>query len=128
MSSNSKDAQLSSIAHLEIREAAEADLATFIRLVAPQTVLGMVHTELIQWWTRQEAKPLQLCLLPRDHQKSRMVAYRVAWYITKHPDHRVLYISATANLAEKQLKFIKDILTSSIYMRYWPEMINREEK
>ena len=113
--------------HSEIRSAAEADLVTFIKLVSPQSILGGVHVELCQWWTRQEAKALQLCLLPRDHQKSRMIAYRVAWYLTKYPDHRILYISATANLAEKQLKFIKDILTSTIYMRYWPEMINYEE-
>ena len=111
----------------DIRDAAEADLETFIRLVAPQTVLGGVHQELCSWWTRDQAKPLQLTLLPRDHQKSRMLAYRVVWWITKHPDYRVLYISATANLAEKQLKFMKDIFTSATYMRYWPEMINKEE-
>jgi len=56
-----------------------------------------------------------------------MVAYRVAHHLTVHPDHRVLYISATSNLAEKQLKFIKDILTSEIYRRYWPEHVNLEE-
>jgi len=111
----------------EIREAAEADLLSFIRLIAPQTVLGHVHEELCHWWTREDAKPMQLVLLPRDHQKSRMVAYRVAWHLTKHPDHRILYISSTSNLAEKQLKFIKDILTSKIYRRYWPEHVNKEE-
>jgi hypothetical protein len=111
----------------EIREAAERDLVSFIRLVSPQTVLGHVHKELCQWWTRHDSKNFQLTLLPRDHQKSRMIAYRVAWYLTKHPDHRVLYISSTSNLAEKQLKFIKDILTSKIYSRYWPEMVNEEE-
>lgn len=56
-----------------------------------------------------------------------MVAYRVAWYITKHPECRILYISSTANLAEKQLKFIKDIMTSPVYTKYWPEMINPNE-
>jgi len=108
----------------DIREAAEADLYKFISLVSPKTVLGHVHKELCYWWTRQERKNHQICMLPRDHQKSRMVAYRVAWYLTKYPDHRVLYISSTANLAEKQLKFIKDILTSKIYQRYWPDHVN----
>jgi phage terminase large subunit-like protein len=110
-----------------IRQAAEADLETFIRLVQPKQVLGSVHTEICGWWTRQDAKSHQILLMPRDHGKSRLIAYRVAWHITKHPDCRILYISATANLAEKQLKFIKDILTSSIYRRYWPEMINERE-
>lgn len=120
-------ASLQNSKHDEIRLAAERDLVTFIKLVHPQRVLGGIHEELINWWTRDDAKPHQLCLLPRDHGKSAMVAYRVAWEITKNPTIRVLYISSTANLAEKQLKFIKDILTSRIYRRYWPDMINEDE-
>lgn len=111
----------------EIRLSAESSLLSFISLVHPQRVLGAVHEELINWWTRQDAKSHQLVLLPRDHGKSAMVAYRVAWEITRNPTIRVLYISSTSNLATKQLKFIKDILTSPIYRRYWPEMINFEE-
>lgn len=111
----------------QIREAAESDLVTFIRLVQPKQVLGAVHEDICSWWTREDSKTHQILLMPRDHQKSRLAAYRVAWEITRQPDIRVLYISATANLAEKQLKFIKDILTSSIYTRYWPDMINQRE-
>jgi len=77
--------------------------------------------------TRPEAKSHQLVLLPRDHQKSRLAAYKTAWLITRDPTIRILYISSTANLAEKQLKFIKDILTSPIYRKYWPEMVHLEE-
>jgi hypothetical protein len=100
-----------------IRLQAESDLESFIRLVHPQRVLGACHIDLIRWWTREEAKSHQLVLLPRDHGKSAMVAYRVAWEITRNPAIRVLYISSTSNLAQKQLKFIKDILTSDIYRR-----------
>jgi phage terminase large subunit-like protein len=110
-----------------IREAAEADLETFIRLVHPKNVFGAVHQELCRWWTRQDRKKHQLTLLPRDHGKSRYIAYRVAWEITRRPWIRVLYISATANLAEKQLSLIQDILTCAIYQRYWPEMVNKEK-
>lgn len=113
--------------HLEIKTAAEDSLLAFIRLVAPHRVLGDIHKEICKWWTREEALSHQLLLLPRDHQKSALIAYRVAWAITKNPALTVLYISSTANLAEKQLKFIKDIFTSSIYRRYWPEMINEDE-
>ena len=113
--------------HDTIRIAAERDLFTFIKLVAPHRVLGSIHEDLIRWWLRDEAKNHQLCLLPRDHQKSTMVAYRVAWEITRNPALTVLYISSTANLAEKQLKFIKDIFTSKIYRRYWPQMVLSEE-
>lgn len=110
-----------------VRQAAEDDLFTFIKLVAPHRVLGDVHEEVCRWWTRPDAKDNQLLLLPRDHQKSALIAYRVAWWITKHPECTILYVSATADLAEKQLKFIKDILTSNVYRFYWPEMVNQDE-
>ena len=110
-----------------IKKLAEADLETFIKLVHPQRVLGGVHKELIQWITRSNAGSHQMVLLPRDHGKSAIAAYWVAWMITRTPTIRVLYISSTANLAEKQLGFIKGILTSPIYKKYWPEMVAPEE-
>lgn len=111
----------------EIRERAEQDFEFFIRLVAPLECMGLCHRRLIQWWERPDAKTHQLVLFPRDHGKSRYVAYRVAWYLTKNPTLRILYVSATANLAEKQLGFIKGIFTSKIYQRYWPEHVNPDE-
>lgn len=111
----------------QIRLAAEADLETFIRLVAPYRVLGGCHQELCRWWQRADAKNHQLTLLPRDHGKSAMVAFRAAHHLIKHPEARILYISSTANLAEKQLKAIKDILTSDKVRQYWPYHVKREE-
>lgn len=110
-----------------IRQAAEDDLLTFIMLVAPHRVLGNCHEEVIRWMTRPDAKDHQMILLPRDHQKSTLIAYRVAWEITRDPAVTVLYISATSGLAEKQLKFIKDILEHPKYRRYWPDMIHPDE-
>ena len=111
----------------DIRYRAESDLEFFIKLIAPEQVLGQCHSDLLQWWTRPNHKTHQLVLFPRDHQKSRMVAYRVVWELTKNPMLRVLYISATANLAEKQLGFMKGIFTSDIYRRYWPDHVHPEE-
>lgn len=111
----------------QIREAAEEDLLTFIRLVAPHLMLGAIHEELISWWQRQDAKENQLVLLPRGHMKSKLIAYRTAWWLTKHPETTILYVSATADLAEKQLYAIKNIIDSPIYRRYWKEMIHEEE-
>ena len=50
-----------------IKESAENDLSVFIKLVAPHLMLGAIHEELIQWWTRSEGKNNQLVLLPRGH-------------------------------------------------------------
>lgn len=111
----------------EIKLAAEQDLEFFIRLVSPGEMMGSIHQEIIHWWTREDAKSHQLLLLPRDHGKSRYVAYRVVWELTRDPTLRVLYVSATSNLAEKQLSFMKGILTSKVYRRYWPDMVNLEE-
>lgn len=111
----------------EIRASAESDLEVFIRLVAPYQVLGGIHQEWCQWTQSEKTGKHQLTLLPRDHGKSRYVAFKVAWWIVKNPDTRVLYISSTSGLAEKQLGFIKQILTSAIVRRYWPSLINEEE-
>jgi len=112
---------------LSRKEVAEASLEEFIKLVHPKRWLGNVHREIIAWWTRQEAKPHQLLLLPRDHMKSALVAYRIAWELTRDPTLRILLISSTSNLATKQLKFIKDILTCDLYRMHWPDMIEKEE-
>ena len=111
----------------QIRLAAENDLVTFIKLVAPEQMLGQCHEDVCNWWGREDSKSHQLLLFPRDHGKSRLIAYRVAWELTKDPTLRILYISATANLAEKQLGFIKSILTSDTYSRYWPDHVHPED-
>jgi len=111
----------------EIKDLAESSLEAFIRLVAPQRLLGNCHKDLLHWWTRPDSKDHQLVLFPRDHGKSAMVAYRVAWELTKDPTLRVLYISATSNLAQKQLGFIKQIFESDVHRRYWPDHVHPEE-
>ena len=111
----------------EVRSLAEKDFETFIRLVAPYQVIGGIHSEWCSWTSAQKTSNHQLTLLPRDHGKSRYVAFKVAWRIVREPTIRVLYISSTSGLAEKQLGFIKQILTSPIVRRYWPELINVDE-
>jgi len=109
------------------RKLAESSLEKFIELVHPKRLLGNIHREVIHWWTSDGAKSHQLLLLPRDHMKSALIAYRVAWELTKDPTLRVLYISSTSNLATKQLKFIKDIFTDDVYRLYWPDMVIKDE-
>lgn len=111
----------------EIREAAEADLLVFIRLLAPHLLLGQAHLDLIDWWQSKARKQNRLVLFPRGHLKSKLMAYKTAWEITRDPSETVLYISATAALAEKQLHLIKMVLTSDLYMKYWPGMVYKEE-
>ena len=111
----------------ERRKLAESDLEEFIKLVHPRRWLGNIHREVIKWWISGNAKSHQLLLLPRDHMKSALVAYRCVWELTRNPSTTILYISSTSNLAVKQLKFMKDILTCDNYRLYWPEMVLPEE-
>jgi len=111
----------------EKKEACEASLEYFIGYIHPKRLLGNVHRELISFICNPDLPKYKIVLLPRDHMKSTMAAYWVVWMLTRNPALRILYISSTANLAVKQLKFIKDILCSDAYRALWPEMVNKEE-
>jgi hypothetical protein len=118
----------------QLRETALTDLYFFARLVNPGYIYGDIHKEIFKW---MEAYSLygqgehltsnKLIMLPRAHLKSHMVATWAAWIITKHPEITILYVSATAELAETQLYAIQNILASSVYQRYFPEYINPQE-
>lgn len=111
----------------EVRATAESDLLAFIRLLAPHLLIGQCHIDLIEWWQSSVRKKNCLVLLPRGHLKSKLIAYKTAWELTRDPTSTILYVSATSALAEQQLALIKQILCSKIYMKYWPEMINPDE-
>jgi hypothetical protein len=111
----------------EKRDWALSNDANFIETIHPNRMLGNVHRDIIRWWDRPDAKSHQMLLLPREHMKSTLIAYRIARALTIDPALRILLISSTSNLAVKQLKFIKDILTSPTYRTYWPEMVNQQE-
>ena len=111
----------------EVRNLCESDLFSFLRWTQPNREYGDVHKELCEWLTREEASPDQLVLLPRAHMKSHIIAGWCAWWITKHPETTILYVSATASLAEAQLYAIKNILDSDQYKLLWPDMLTPEE-
>lgn len=114
--------------HEERRLIAESNLEEFIKLVTNnKRLLGNIHRDVIAWWTSSSVSSHTLLLMPRDHMKSALVAFWAAWMLTKDPTLRILYISANSNLATKQLKFIKDILTCDAYRVYWPEMVHKNE-
>lgn len=111
----------------EIRKLAEADLITFVKLVAPYNVMGVCHEDLCKFLTNPALKPYKLVLYPRAHRKSFYAACFAAWEIVKDPSIAIVYLSATSDLAEAQLRAIKGILDSPIVRRYWPELINVDE-
>lgn len=111
----------------EIRELAESDFIAFVKLVAPYNVMGSCHEDLCKFLTNPEGKNYRLCLYPRAHRKSFYAGAEVAWEIIKNPAISVVYLSATSDLAEAQLRLIKGIIDSPIVRRYWPELLNPDE-
>lgn len=118
----------------EIRQTAFDDLYYFARLVNPGYIYGDVHKHIFKWLEDynlfgqdEEQTSNKLIMLPRGHLKSHMVATWAAWIITRHPEVTILYLSATAELAEKQLYAIQNIMAGASYQRYFPEYINPQE-
>lgn len=116
-----------------IRELAKNDLYTFARLVNPGYVYGDVHREVFKWlqdynlFGQGVGSTNKLIMLPRAHLKSHMVATWAAWIIVRHPEVTMLYVSATSTLAETQLYAIKNILTSTVFSRFFPEYVHPQE-
>ena len=118
----------------DLRELAMNDLCTFAQLVNPGYVYGDVHFEIYRWMQDyslygqgDDLTSNKLIMLHRAHLKSHMVATWCAWIITRHPEVTMLYVSATAELAETQLFAIQNILASAVYRRYFPEYIHPQE-
>ena len=110
-----------------MRKEAENDLLYFAELMNPLRVYGDIHHEVFKWLSSEDHTVNQLLLLARGHQKSHCMAVWCAWWLTKHPEATILYISATADLAEQQLVAIKLILDCAAYRTFWPDMIDPEE-
>lgn len=117
----------------ELRELALSNLYVYARLVNPGYVYGDIHKEFYDWiqnyslYTESELTSNKLIMLPRAHLKSHMVATWCSWMVARHPEITILYISATAGLAEAQLYAIKNILISDTFTRYFPEYVHAQE-
>lgn len=118
----------------EIRATAYDDLWYYAQLVNPGYVYGDIHRKIFKWMENytlfgqgDQQSTNKLIMLPRGHLKSHMVATWASWVITRHPEITILYLSATAELAEKQLFAIQNIMASAVYQRYFPEYINPQE-
>lgn len=111
----------------EIKQLAESDFVSFVKLVAPYNVMGECHLELCKFMTNDELKPYKLVLYPRGHRKSFYAAMYAAWRIVKDPAIAIVYLSATSDLAESQLRTIKATLDSPVVRRYWKDLIELDE-
>lgn len=125
MPKRSIDSQSNSLT--ELRELCEADLVSYIKVIAPYAVMAQVHEDFCNFLQKKEGSTYRLGLLPRAHRKSFLMAMYVCWLIARNPCTTILYLSATSDLAESQLRVIKQTLESPLHMKIWSRLINPEE-
>lgn len=110
-----------------IKALCEEDLTNYIKIIAPYAVMGKVHEDFCEFLTKKDGSHYRLGLLPRAHRKSFLVAMFVCREIVKNPAITILYLSATSDLAEAQLRLIKQTLESPKHQKYWSTLINPDE-
>jgi hypothetical protein len=113
----------------KLREDCHNNLYTFACAVEPHRVWGDCHRELFEFWQKSDVMDIDntLALMPRDHQKSHALAVRCCWEIYRNPAITIIYVSATAGLAERQLVDIQQILESKYFRQLSPEMIEKDK-
>lgn len=116
---------------IERRELCLSDLWCFAQTMNPGYLYGDIHKSIYKSMMDYDLFGIEdgltsnkLIMLPRAHLKSHMVATWATWMLTRHPEITILYVSATAELAETQLYAIKNILESGPYQHFFPEYIN----
>lgn len=105
----------------------EADIFKFAQWVNPFYCYGDIHEDTMHWLGDENASDHQLLLMPRAHLKSHEIITWCAWWITKHPDTSIVYLSAGEDLASAQISALKRILTSDNYRMLWPDMIHPDD-
>lgn len=111
-----------------VRTLCEESFYDYIRTVAPYAVMGQVHKDFCEFLQHNPDKASYLLgLLPRGHRKSFIIGMYCCWRIMKNPAITILYYSSTTDLAEKQLRSIKQTLESKLHQKLWPDLIDPVE-
>jgi len=112
---------------LQVRDLVLRDFSSFIKLVAPYFNMSSCHEDICSFLQNPDNGTHSLVLYPRGHGKSMLMGFYSCWRVIKDPRVTILYASSTATLAEAQLSFIKQVLTSDVVMKYFPDLLYREE-
>lgn len=111
-----------------VRTLCEESFYDYVRTVAPYAVMGQVHKDFCEFLQHNPDKASYLLgLLPRGHRKSFIIGMYCCWRIMKNPAITILYYSSTTDLAEKQLRSIKQTLESKLHQKLWPDLIDPVE-
>lgn len=113
---------------IEIRDSCKSSLFAYAQWCFPDRYYGDLHREMfdfIQYGPpNKEDSRKRLLLVPRDHQKSHVIAVAASWHITREPCSTINYVSANDDLVLAQIMVIKSVLKSPQHRALWPNMLN----
>lgn len=106
-------------------ESARGNFLEFVRQMWPQFICGRHHEIMADAFQRVvdgKLKRLIICMPPRSG-KSELTSYMLpAWYLGKHPDHKIIQASHTAELAVSFGRKVRNLVDSEDYQRVFPSV------
>lgn len=108
---------------VEIRNECLQNFQVYVSIIAPYLQRGHCHEDLENFL--QSEGTHKLVIYPRGHLKSKELALKATWLITRNPAVTILSASATADLSIAQLYDIKRILDSATHRKLFPELLGK---
>ena len=113
---------------------AKDDFLTFVRLVAPQLIADFKmgrHIELIANKLQQvkegKIKRLMVFLPPRSSKSVICSKLFPAWYMGLNPNHEILSVSHSDQLASDFGRAVRDVVNSDVFKTIFPEVLLRSD-
>jgi predicted phage terminase large subunit-like protein len=104
---------------------AQNDFLAFIAAVDPTYKFG-VHLKRLGGLlmdVEQDIKDrIAVSMAPRFGKSQMISIYYPAWYLGRHPDHKVIVASHTADLAVVMARKVRNLMQTSEYQRIFPEV------
>ena len=106
------------------REESQKDFMAFTKAVWPEFIHGRHHKQMAEAFEKVangELKRLIINLAPR-HTKSEMASWLLpAWWMGRNPEHKIMQISHTADLAEGFGRKVRNLVDSKVYSDVFPQ-------
>ena len=105
------------------QQMAQNDFLTFIAAIDPNYKFG-VHLKrlgnLLMQVETNEKNRIAVSMAPRMGKSQMISIYYPAWYLGKHPDHKVIVASHTADLAVVMARKVRNLINTPEYKAIFP--------
>lgn len=104
---------------------AQQDFLSFIAAVDPQYKFG-THLKRLGGLLMQiemgQKDRIAVSMAPRFGKSQMISIYYPAWYLGKHPDHKLIMASHTADLAIDMARKVRNLMQSDLYQEIFPNV------